>query len=287
MRARTVVVVLLSACSSPPPVEKGLPCDVAALVSAKCLECHGSPLDYSAPVALYTREHFAAKSTVDPSATFAQRSVTRIKDANNPMPPPAAPQLTAAEKALFEKWVTDGLPTGTCEPDLDGGLPIDAGPPPLTCLSGQKKPRPTTTAPGGEDGMAPGWACSACHRGVNFEGQNPFGALGMTAWYDAMGTVYAAPHEEDLCISTLGPDAGVTVEIYDSTGARVLSLPLLESGNFYGSVAMDAGVRMPYTAKVVRGALSRTMTTPQTDGDCNTCHTPYGREGAPGRIQAP
>jgi predicted CXXCH cytochrome family protein len=29
------------------------------------------------------------------------------------------------------------------------------------------------------------------------------------------------------------------------------------------------------------------MTTPQTNGDCNSCHTPDGASNAPGRIIAP
>lgn len=273
-------------CGCPTPPEQGFPCDVAALVSAKCLECHGAPLKYDAPMPLLTREHFTATSTLDPSATFAQRSLVRMKQTAAPMPPANAPPLTAAELAAFEQWVTGGLPGGACATDPDAGLPIDAGPPPLTCLSGVKLPRPTTLAPNGGDEMAPGWACSACHRGQNFEGQNPFGALGMTPWYDVMGTVYAVPHEEDLCASSVA-DAGIVVEVFDSTGALAITTPVLASGNFYASVPLDAGVRLPYTARVKRDGRVATMNTPQTNGDCNQCHTAYGREGAPGRIVAP
>ena len=44
---------------------------------------------------------------------------------------------------------------------------------------------------------------------------------------------------------------------------------------------------LPYRAKVVVGGRERVMLTPQTNGDCNACHTQAGAEGAPGRIIVP
>jgi len=41
------------------------------------------------------------------------------------------------------------------------------------------------------------------------------------------------------------------------------------------------------TARVVRGDQERVMLSPQMDGDCNSCHTENGANGAPGRIVAP
>jgi hypothetical protein len=278
-----VAVVALGACPAP---KDGLPCDVAELVSKKCSSCHGVPPQNAAPQSLMTLAHFTAPSALDPQATYAQRSLVRMKQTAAPMPPAYAPQLTPQELDAFERWVTAGAPAGTCETDPDAGLGFDAGPPPLTCLSNTFAPRPTTLAPNGGDEMAPGLACNSCHRGGNFQEQNPFGALGMTRTYDAAGTVYGSPNEKDLCVSSVG-DAGLVVEIIDSTGTVALSLPVGASGNFHGSLPLDAGVKLPYTARVVRGAVSRTMTTPQTEGDCNTCHTEYGREEAPGRIVAP
>jgi hypothetical protein len=277
--------MVLSACPGPPP-PTGLPCDVAPVVSAKCLWCHGAPLRESAPMTLLTHADFAAKSMVDDAATVAQRSLLRVKQAAAPMPPSSGTPLTSDEVAAFERWVNAGAPAGTCSPDPDAGLPPDAGPPPTTCLSGVFKPKPTTTAPGGGPQMAPGWACRACHLGQNFQGQNPFGALGMTRAYDVMGTLYGAPNEKDLCVSSVG-DAGVVVEIRDSTGTLVISAPVNAGGNFYGSVDLDAGIKMPYTARLVRGTARRDMMAAQTEGDCNQCHTEAGREGAPGRIQPP
>jgi hypothetical protein len=54
-------------------------------------------------------------------------------------------------------------------------------------------------------------------------------------------------------------------------------------GNFYSTAA----VARPFQAKVVRNGLERVMTVAQTTGDCNSCHTVTGANGAPGRIMAP
>ncbi|MBK7857536.1 MAG: hypothetical protein IPJ65_02700 [Archangiaceae bacterium] len=277
--------MLLCGCPHEEP-KTGLPCDVAAVVSQKCLFCHADPLTNSAPMSLLDHDDFTAKSSLDPEASVAQRSLLRVKQAAAPMPPSNATALTADELSLFEKWVNEGAQAGECKTNPDAGLPLDAGPPALTCATETFKPRPTTQAPGGGPEMAPGFACRACHLGQNFEGQNPFGALGMTVPYDVMGTLYAAPHEKDLCVSSAG-DAGVVVEIRDSTGALVIAAPVNAAGNFYGSVAMDAGLKLPYTARLVKGAQEKRMNAAQMNGDCNQCHTALGRESAPGRITAP
>ncbi len=134
--------------------------------------------------------------------------------------------------------------------------------------------------------MAPGEACAACHLGENFENQNPGGQLEqIEIVYDVMGTVFPALHERDLCASDVA-DGGVTlVEILDSHGQLVISTPVNAGGNFYASA--DGGLSKPYTVRVVRNGETMGMTTPQLVGDCNTCHTALGEQGAPGRITAP
>lgn len=267
-----------------PTPQSALPCDVADLVSKKCSSCHGPQLMLGAPQKLVTLADFTAMSPFEPGKTHAQRSLTRMKDPSLPMPPVYAPQPTAAELAAFEAWVNAGTPAGACEVDPDAGLGFDGGLPPLTCVTGVFAPQPTRLAPAGGDDMAPGFACSACHRGENFQGQNPRGELGMTPPFDMGGTVYANPNEKDLCISSVG-DAGIVVEILDDAGTVRLTAPVNIAGNFY--LPLDAGMPSPYTARVRRGGATRSMTTPQVEGDCNVCHTEYGREGAPGRIIAP
>lgn len=64
--------------------------------------------------------------------------------------------------------------------------------------------------------------------------------------------------------------------------AKSFAISALNDGNFYGGTV---GVPSPYTARVVvNGVVTSQMLTPQTNGDCNSCHTALGAQGAPGRI---
>jgi hypothetical protein len=64
----------------------------------------------------------------------------------------------------------------------------------------------------------------------------------------------------------------------------VTTLNANAAGNFY----IEKGtLSTPYTAKVVSGSKTRAMSAAQTVGDCNTCHTAAGANGAPGRILMP
>jgi hypothetical protein len=117
--------------------------------------------------------------------------------------------------------------------------------------------------------MHPGLPCLSCHRGG---GAPPFFIA---------GTVYPTAHEPNDCDGSLiGLQASVVV-----TGADgiTLTFPVNSVGNFYSARV----VPVPFTAKVVAGDAERVMTTPQTNGDCNSCHTEGGANGAPGRIVLP
>ncbi|MEW5741329.1 MAG: hypothetical protein AB1938_20570 [Myxococcota bacterium] len=133
--------------------------------------------------------------------------------------------------------------------------------------------------------MNPGLACRSCHLGQNFDGQNPGGLGEPDKAFFFMGTAYASPREDDRCLSANVP-AGAKVEILDSAGAVQATLPLNEAGNFYSSSTM-AGFTLPYRARITANGKSLEMASLQMDGDCNTCHTDSGRNGAPGRITWP
>jgi hypothetical protein len=75
------------------------------------------------------------------------------------------------------------------------------------------------------------------------------------------------------------------VEILKEDGTLVTTLTVNSGGNFYGNA--PGGAPATYRARVVTSQGSRTMMTPQSNGDCNSCHTAEGTSGAPGRIYLP
>jgi hypothetical protein len=186
------------------------------------------------------------------------------------MPPfPAAP-ATAAELSDFQAWVTAGEPVGSCGA-------VDAGVVVPTCTSNVFWP------PNGDEGdnMDPGMACRSCHLSR---------AAGKAYFF--MGTVYPSAHEKDLCEAK--PTSKLQVEIIDANDAGVLTMPVYSSsGNFYYPNRNAIGtngknIALPYRARVFRAdGGSAEMRTPQTNGDCNACHTVSGLNSAPGRIVWP
>jgi hypothetical protein len=148
------------------------------------------------------------------------------------------------------------------------------------CMSGQH----WTAGNSESELMNPGLACRSCHLGQNFQNQNPGGQAEPRKAYFFMGTAYPAPHQEDLCASTVPSDA--VIEILDTTDVVKLTLPVNAAGNFR-SMSTMAGVPVPYKARVRANGKVNTMGAAQSDGDCNTCHTALGASGAPGRIFFP
>lgn len=59
------------------------------------------------------------------------------------------------------------------------------------------------------------------------------------------------------------------------------------SGNFSLSDEDTRRIQVPFRAKVVAGGKERAMGREQSTGDCNSCHTEQGANGAPGRIMLP
>ena len=251
-----------------------LPCDVSAVVTAKCKSCHGAPLAGAAPFPLLTRSDFLQISLVDPTRTRAQQSVARLHNAASPMPPVGSPPATASDVTAFDNWVNAGTQAGNCSP-------LDAGPQPLTCASNLTWQFGTS----GSDSMEPGYACISCHKGQNFAGQNPGGVSMPSRAYSFMGTAFSGVHEKNLCKSP--PPAGGKIEILDKNGVLALTIPVINAYGNFRSTSLTNSVALPYTARIVVNGRVATMTTPQTLGDCNQCHTEQGLQGAPGRIYWP
>jgi hypothetical protein len=146
---------------------------------------------------------------------------------------------------------------------FDGGR-VDATSPyntPLQCTSN----RMWTNGDLGSTLMHPGRTCIACHIGT------PAPVLTIA------GTVYPSAHEPDDCFG-----AAATVAITDANG-RTVSLIANSSGNFL----TEQSVALPFFAKVMKNGQERAMQAAQTVGDCNSCHTVDGANGAPGRIFLP
>ena len=230
----------------------GLPCDVAQVLSSKCASCHGSGAQAPSLVT------YADLTT----GNVADRVLARMQDTASPMPPSYAGTSSAADIATIQAWVTAGKLAGSCG-DVDAG---PATPAPTTCASNASWTRGNR----GSEDMNPGRACLQCH---NSSVDGP-----VTRY---MGTAFPALHEKDLC-NARAP-VGATVEILNAAGTVVDTLPVSPiSGNFFSLRTGSAG---SYRARVmVNGAKVSEMVGLQTNGDCNTCHTEQGTQGAPGRI---
>lgn len=248
---------------TPPIASTEFPCEAAAVLST-CWSCHASPPRGGADLSLVHLADLRAMSAVAPTQTVAERSLARLRDAADPMPPRGYPRPSETEIAMFEAWIGDGMPQGTC-----AGTDPDQ-PAPTVCTSGSKWTGGNEESPD----MNPGLACRSCH--LRDEPEKA---------YFFMGTAYPTLHEQDRCFSSA--PLGTRVEILDAAGAVRVTMQVRSLGNFY-SRSTSAGFPMPYTARIVSPAGSTlAMTTPQTNGDCNSCHTEQGAGDAVGRILIP
>lgn len=177
------------------------------------------------------------------------------------------------------------LALSACGPGLVGGPSgegegegVDVGPPPAgygtspvdgvdgECSTGQwwvLGDEESTT-------MHPRMDCIECH---SREREGPV--------FTVAGTVFQGLRYEDDC---RGIPAAV-IEIIGSNGAVAFTMTANSVGNFTSSRTL-AGIA-PYTARVNYDGRTIEMTSAQTEGSCNSCHTAAGLEGAPGRIVLP
>lgn len=149
-----------------------------------------------------------------------------------------------------------------------GANGADAFAVPATCTSGQ-------TWPGGNHGsklMNPGLGCIACH-----SKNSDAPALTLA------GTIYPTAHEPNLCdgaSSAIYADATIVV-----TGADQNTITL--TPNTAGNFLYQGTLALPFRIKLTYAGRERMMGVAQTSGDCNSCHTQDGANGAPGRILLP
>lgn len=239
-------------------VATGLPCDVDALLGTYCRGCHGPLPVGGAPMPLVSYDDLMAPAKSDPTKRVADLCLTRMQDTSTPMPP-SPPSPSATDVQAFATWLASGAAMGDC---VAASNPLGAAP---TCTS-------MTSWNGGNDGssrMHPGEACISCHS----SGEGPRFALA--------GTVFPTGHEPDDCnAANVG---GAQVIITDANNNQTTLTPN-SVGNFY---AQHVTIALPYHAEVVYSGRTRAMSAAQSSGDCNSCHTQNGANGAPGRITLP
>jgi hypothetical protein len=239
----------------------GLPCDVQQILENYCVGCHLASTKYP----LLTFEDLLKPAPSDPTKTMAVRAVERLTKGE--MPPKPAEVPDADEVAAFKAWVDANTPqnqeacTTKPPPAVDGGLVAGAGA--SVCTS-------KTLWKDGDEGsgsMRPGGACITCHA-----------QKGGPA-FKVAGTVYPTAHEPNDCNGVATP---VNIVITDAKGKQI-TIPTNGVGNFF----QRGKVQAPFKAKVVAGGKERVMNGTVSAGDCNSCHTEKGANGAPGRIMAP
>ncbi|HVJ19379.1 MAG TPA: hypothetical protein VM686_28360, partial [Polyangiaceae bacterium] len=207
-------------------------------------------------------------STTTPTRSVGEEALARIRATGTQhMPPAPIAPLSAAELAAFESWVNAGMPAGSCgSTSAPAANPYDT---PVVCTSDRHWAGGDEESPA----MYPGRACISCHER---EDEGPRLAIA--------GTLYPTPHEPDDCNGASQTSAdGVRVVVTDAGGNEHRLTPNA-AGNFFIEAERFA---FPYTAKVEYDGRERVMLGPQSDGDCNGCHTEAGKNDAPGRILLP
>ncbi len=237
--------------------DTGLPCDVQQLLENRCAGCHLA----GSTTPLLSYEDMV--KTASDGKSYAVKSLERMQDAARPMPPAPADPPTADEMATLKAWIDGGTPRAAACTGASGAAPTSgAYNTPTVCTSNQ-----TWTSTDESSLMDPGQACITCH-------------LRKGPKFTIAGTVYPSAHEPDNCYGS--SSATIKVVVTDAQN-KVTTLSVNETGNFRSSVAVAA----PFRVKVVDGAKERPMAGTLTAGDCNSCHTEKGANGAPGRIMAP
>jgi hypothetical protein len=279
-----------------------LPCAIEGLIMARCKNCHAPSTQPNRPVSLLSYEELSQPSKSVPGSSYAQQAEQMIRAGM--MPPTGA--LAAADVQLFADWLRAGMPRGECiagsdasdaavgasdaGPANDAGdasVPVDASAAADAHSSDAGIDDPYAVAPhctsakswtGGEMRsplMHPGRACITCHTmGTGFLN------LLHGPSFTIAGTVYPSAHEPDDCNGA--PGNGVSIVIKGATGSSLMLTP-----NTVGNFSSLQRVSPPYMVEIHAAGRVRAAATPHQNGDCNSCHSQQGGQGAPGRLLMP
>ncbi len=116
--------------------------------------------------------------------------------------------------------------------------------------------------------MRPGMSCIGCH------------ARGEGPRFQVAGTVYTNIDEKDEYFGV----EGLVVALADAKGTTA-RYTTNKAGNFYSG--RGAALKAPFVVKVLGKKGENAMASPAPNGDCASCHTASGENGAPGRVVAP
>jgi mono/diheme cytochrome c family protein len=285
-------------------------CDVAAYITeARCTQCHnagGTPplltlagleAAIGAPSPGYAGQTLIVAG--DAAASLLFRKVDGPGASEGSRMPLGGAALSAAQIDALAAWIDGGAET-SCTPiivdppvGIEPGGPINVGAPPSgfassppafaageNCSTGQ-----WWQSAGDENesfSMHPGRACISCHTD-NGDPDAPS--------FSYAGTVMGDLRDEDDCRGV----PGVTVAILDGSDRVIGTAVTNAAGNFglCSEQPEDVSCQLLQQASSWRIRLSydgrtRDMAGHQsTIGDCASCHTAAGRNGAPGRVVAP
>jgi hypothetical protein len=158
MMTRVCALLLVSACTSdtgmapPATTEAGVPCNVEAVLRARCQKCHAEIPQFAAPMSLVSHDDFFVPARSNPEVRVIDVLPGRIAVGSGaPMPPVTDPPLSEAERAVLEQWIAGGTPSSTEEcmqepmmPEMPDELPC--GEPDYAFLA-HELPGPTDTTP--------------------------------------------------------------------------------------------------------------------------------------------
>ncbi len=216
----------------------GVPCDVATVFANHCTTCHSNPPQNGSLSSLITYADLMATSMEDPTKNEAQLSLSRMQNAQSPMPPanvndPATPAMITT----LQNWINAGYPMGSC---ADGGAPMSGG-----VFQGQP---PYQTHSGGQGSHNAGMDCLSCHNGQGDPDQMTFG-----------GTVYDANNN---------PLPGVEVRLVDANNNGI-SVYSDASGNFH---SWGTAFAAPGHVGARNAQNTSNMAATISYGGCNSCH---------------
>ncbi len=121
--------------------------------------------------------------------------------------------------------------------------------------------------------MNPGRSCVECHATTTEAVHAPH--------FKIAGTVMHDLREADDCRGA----ASQTLVLIDAQGVEH-EIPTNSAGNFW--LLPEVDFTMPLLAKIVdRDGNERVKKVPVESGDCASCHTKDGKNGAPGRLTPP